>query len=416
MKTYQIVTNDSFIEFSEKDNPKKHPVIFFADGRVIGSSGKQLKNKPANLNEILISTFRNRSLQDAIAITRGVSTKSLLDSVLNEIESFASREGVEFVNTVERLLKITLDYHLCEDMTINALRHCLILASQLAIFLHTTSPTEKYKESEVIKWLQSNCCHVRALTRYDMLQQFKNWHQIYYFWSCVPPIEYPYNVKKICETLLNELLYDYDKIFVYDALKSVLKSSLIQRLEPLYRLIWNTNNLHNTCEEETNRIIQCQIIHTIKIHIYNCSILKQEPNFNGNFLTKFAQNNKVVSSLGTDDLLKYAQIKRPLFFEDEYLQTIIPITCEEFTKESERQHNCLAIWHYDKRVIKGHCNIVFIRKKNNLNKNYITCEINPNGDIVQWFFKSNNNCNECGNDESNFKNKYQEYLKSIWHQ
>lgn len=68
-------------------------------------------------------------------------------------------------------------------------------------------------------------------------------------------------------------------------------------------------------------------------------------------------------------------IKRDLlFFENEFFKVVIPTTREEFIAEGEAQHNCVGRM-YVQPVIEGETNIVFIRKKEDLDTSYITCEV-----------------------------------------
>ena len=102
--------------------------------------------------------------------------------------------------------------------------------------------------------------------------------------------------------------------------------------------------------------------------------------------------------------------KEMLSFEYENLEVVIPTSFEEFKKEAEQQSNCVARLYLPK-VINGDLNIVFIRKKEELDKSYITCEI-QNGQIYQYLTRFN----QAPRDENaiKFKNLYQKYLDENW--
>lgn len=102
--------------------------------------------------------------------------------------------------------------------------------------------------------------------------------------------------------------------------------------------------------------------------------------------------------------------KEILSFEYENLEVIIPTSAEEFKEEAKQQSNCVARI-YLPRVINGELNIVFIRKKEELNKSYITCEVR-NGIIYQYLTRFN----QTPYDEEaiKFKKIYQEYLNENW--
>lgn len=102
--------------------------------------------------------------------------------------------------------------------------------------------------------------------------------------------------------------------------------------------------------------------------------------------------------------------KEMLSFEYENLEVVIPTTFEEFKEEAEQQSNCVARLYLPK-VIDGDLNIVFIRKKEELNKSYITCEIR-NGVIYQYLTRFNQAPHE--ENAIKFKVLYQEYLNKKW--
>ena len=52
---------------------------------------------------------------------------------------------------------------------------------------------------------------------------------------------------------------------------------------------------------------------------------------------------------------------------------IVPQTTEEIKQEAIMQNNCVA--SYIDSVIEGDCSIIFLRKNENLNKSFITCEV-----------------------------------------
>lgn len=62
-------------------------------------------------------------------------------------------------------------------------------------------------------------------------------------------------------------------------------------------------------------------------------------------------------------------------------------------------------------VWKGETFVCFIRKKENPNKSYITCEVSKRGTIKQ--FKLAFNRPVTSEEDLEFKKKYQEYLKGV---
>lgn len=99
-----------------------------------------------------------------------------------------------------------------------------------------------------------------------------------------------------------------------------------------------------------------------------------------------------------------------LLYENDTFQVIIPTTREEFAKEGSEQNNCVYSMYLNK-VLNGETRVVFIRRKDNLDKSYITCEVRHNGHIQQYLAKHNYTPKEV--DAIEFYREYQAYLNKI---
>ena len=64
-------------------------------------------------------------------------------------------------------------------------------------------------------------------------------------------------------------------------------------------------------------------------------------------------------------------------------------------------------------VVNHKTNVVFIRKKDNVEKSHITCEISNNGNIRQYLLAYNQRV-EANTPEREFYYKYAEWLKENW--
>ena len=96
-----------------------------------------------------------------------------------------------------------------------------------------------------------------------------------------------------------------------------------------------------------------------------------------------------------------------LFFEDDNFTVIVPTTVKEFWDEAEYQHNCVFRLYFP-QVVEQHTHVVFIRKKNDINTPYVTCEVMNNGKINQYLARFNNHVQD--EEALNFKKEYQKYL------
>ena len=100
-----------------------------------------------------------------------------------------------------------------------------------------------------------------------------------------------------------------------------------------------------------------------------------------------------------------------LAFENDTFKVVIPATREDFLKEANAQQNCVYSY-YLPDVIKGKTNVVFIRRKNAIDKSYITCEVTNNGRINQYLAFSNSRVNDA--DAIEFQREYADHLSKNW--
>ena len=90
---------------------------------------------------------------------------------------------------------------------------------------------------------------------------------------------------------------------------------------------------------------------------------------------------------------------------------VIPKDKDSFIDEANQQHNCVFRMYYPK-VRDNRAYIVFVRKVDSPTKSYITCEINKQGEIVQYLRKYNNTIES--KEDIDFKNEYQKHLLENW--
>lgn len=104
-------------------------------------------------------------------------------------------------------------------------------------------------------------------------------------------------------------------------------------------------------------------------------------------------------------------MKDKLSFEKDNFIVIVPTTSDEFVQEANAQNNCVNSW-YKERVANKETHIVFVRKKSNPSKSYITCEVSNNGYIKQFLLANNRYCDNTSDEE--FCRAYQNHLNTVW--
>lgn len=137
----------------------------------------------------------------------------------------------------------------------------------------------------------------------------------------------------------------------------------------------------------------------------------EEPSVSGNLI------NKYVSLLNQQESIKKEQFQKALgdkkdwlSFEDDSFIVVLP-TCEnDFVEEGNNQHNCVGRFGYYEKMANGYSSVVFIRRKDEPNKSFITCEVDNKGNILQFLGKANHYVDNPIALE--FKSKYQKKLKS----
>lgn len=107
----------------------------------------------------------------------------------------------------------------------------------------------------------------------------------------------------------------------------------------------------------------------------------------------------------------YNDKRNALTFEMGDYAVVIPQTTEDFQQEADSQHNCVYSMYLEK-VLAGQTHVVFVRRKDALDKSVITCEV-CNGRIIQFLKRYNNYPVE--EDLLAFRTAYADYLCDHWH-
>ena len=108
-----------------------------------------------------------------------------------------------------------------------------------------------------------------------------------------------------------------------------------------------------------------------------------------------------------DEILNKNNNKEWLYYQNESFVVRPLLTQQAFHDEGTNQNNCVERM-YMERVYKGITHVVTVRRVNDPDKNYITCEVNNSGKIIQYLIK--NNRLPTDEDAKQFKYIYQDYL------
>lgn len=140
-------------------------------------------------------------------------------------------------------------------------------------------------------------------------------------------------------------------------------------------------------------------------YIRLCDLLGKERNYKNLFLS-IGQMEKE-KMLIRNKLCCDWQPKDKLFYENDKFTVVVPTTAEEFQTEGDNQQNCVFRQYYPE-VVDHKTHIVFIRKKKEPNKSYITCEVSNSGQIIQYLCRFNHHVTD--EQALNFKANYEQFL------
>lgn len=162
---------------------------------------------------------------------------------------------------------------------------------------------------------------------------------------------------KILEDIINSFFYPALKIFNLRHIQSALPHAIAQ-------LQNNLSLLNITLDEKKKNYL-----------LYMLEIEKLAE------IERNKENNKKIKEV----MIKHSDWWN---FEDENFCIKVPSTVMEIKEEGENQNNCVGRI-YTKSVIEGNTHIIFIRKKENPEKSYITCEVSTEGLIRQYLLANN---------------------------
>lgn len=97
-----------------------------------------------------------------------------------------------------------------------------------------------------------------------------------------------------------------------------------------------------------------------------------------------------------------------LRFSNNLFEVVIPQSKQDFVDEAANQHNCVFRTYYP-MVIDRETLVVFIRRKEDINNSFITCEIDPkDGQIIQYLKQFN--AHPTNKNTLDFRTLYQTFL------
>lgn len=150
-------------------------------------------------------------------------------------------------------------------------------------------------------------------------------------------------------------------------------------------------------------------------YISICKTMEKEPQKVNNFMREYCETKHEyeLRKLEFDNARIRANYeKHKAAFEFEYGDFVVTLpTCgQDLIDEGRNMHHCVG--GYVNHIIEGTDYIVFVRRKDNPEQCYITCEVLPDGNIRQYFLAYDRHIRNSADIE--FKNAFQNHIRANW--
>ena len=153
----------------------------------------------------------------------------------------------------------------------------------------------------------------------------------------------------------------------------------------------------------------------LREYIHLCRSMEKPPQKVNNFMREYCEtknlyelrkiefDNKQIAS-------NYANHSKAWEFEYGDFTIVIPTCGQDIVTEGERMHHCVG--SYVDRVVRNDTYIVFVRRKNDIDTPYITCQVYLDGNIGQYYLAYDRYINT--DEDKAFYKAFAEHLKKVW--
>lgn len=222
--------------------------------------------------------------------------------------------------------------------------------------------------------------------------------------------------KEQLETILNLNIRDTSTI---KAIRSILNSEYdgkkLYTLDTLLNYLSRVDMYQAIRTEEAIIILRDYIKMSLECNVEpvtNSNSLKREHDVvmrNHQILLR-AKREEYKASLGEPFIERSKELSR-YEYENNELKVIVPKEMEDLLQEGRNNNNCVG--GYIERFAKGTSNIFFIRKKDDLERSYITIEVNNDfSGVRQAYYSSNREITK--ESDLNFIQSWVSHIKEIY--
>lgn len=283
---------------------------------------------------------------------------------------------------------------------------------------------------------------VEELSLYDRLDSIGYYNSSMYHYD-KKEIEFLHNnFKKFAkayknnnELTIREFIAKYQEELFYQELKIKVDDYYT---EEILRLVYNMyRNTINPKDISTYRLIAYYLSRGVYMFFNDNQMCSYSRNYIGFFNDYFEMCEAIGYEPTKDDFFKqYLMVKKVYLankkkydnekiqkqyekhsniwdFETDELFIYVPTCSDDFKDEGEQQSNCVYTMYLEK-VLRGDTNVIFIRKKDNPKKSYITCEVTNDGYINQYYYAHNCYVPREDKAENDFRLGLIDYIATHW--
>ena len=150
-------------------------------------------------------------------------------------------------------------------------------------------------------------------------------------------------------------------------------------------------------------------------YIELCRLLEKAPQKVNNFMREYCETKQEyeLRKIEYDNKKmahNYAKHSKAWEFEYSDFKIIIPTSAQDIITEGSRMHHCVG--SYVDTVLNGNTYICFVRHKDTPDECYITCQVNTNGTIGQYFLAYDKYIST--EEDKTFKAAFAEHLAKVW--
>lgn len=332
------------------------------DGTIIKSDGKQRVTLPLTNDEIYDLIWGQRNLQD-------IMIKALVQIIY--YYPHRSKKNMEYITKGLKIIDIINNMAISKNRTISYPETiCLLSTDRMQVVYDFLQSRSKLKSA----YFNEIC---------DMLQNLNINNVLHYFYKYVAVNSIQQKCGSSDSLLLKEIK---SKNCLPNDILSFLLKTIDENCDKAKIALQVMDKIFLQNDEEYNSF---QLVPTTQNYLEQCEKMSVTPRIVKDMIREtqeiarsyqlFAQQEKDKRFL--ENYNKYSDI---LNFSCDGYKIVLPKCGQDLVTEGAKMHHCVG--SYVNRVTNGETLIVFVRKEQDLNKPYITAQIDPKTfDLGQYY-------------------------------